>query len=128
MRLFRRRVKNNADSPAAARGPTEMMFPDCFRDGMLRGTKLIATRPSVFGEVGGRFSAFGCEFVIIDVKEFALGLVAKYLHRAEGCSSEEDFIDAWGRQYPDAGYDSARTVYVHLFTKAGPESNEPLCR
>jgi len=78
------------------------------------------------GEVGIRFLAFASNSRLIDVRNVALGLVAAYLYRPEGFASKEDFIESWCEQHPEIGYQPARTVYVHLFVKAGAAQRKRL--
>ncbi len=119
MKLFRWGSRKRAETGPGGKLP-QMALPERFRASVLDSTKLIASMPFRFGEVGSHFVAFDSEFVLIDVRESTLGLVTKCLYRAEGYAAEEDFIEGWARQYPDLGYRPEQVVYVHLFTKAGP--------
>ena len=95
-------------------------MPEHFRRSMLDGTKLSAVLPEPWAAVGAHFAAFGCEFIIVDVRETSLGLAAACLYRSEGFETREDFIESWSERYPNRGYRPDHHVYVHLFVKARP--------
>ena len=96
---------------------SEVTFQESFRNAILSSTKLATTRPQRLGEVGSRFVAFGQKFVIVNVEELPLGLVAAFLYRAEGFETREAFIDFWCQLCPDMDYRPDQIVCFHLFMK-----------
>jgi hypothetical protein len=70
-------------------------FLEHFKESMLNGTKTMTTRSKRYGWKGDTFDAFGATFQIEKVYKAALSWIAKYCWQAEGCSSEQDFIDVW---------------------------------
>lgn len=116
--IFRRSMGSwGMDGVVSGKKVPEVSFPAALREAILDGTKLVSSRPLPFGEVGDHFTVFGHEFVLLEVKELSLSLVAAYLYRVEGYTSELEFVESWLRLYPEIGYHPDQTVYVHMFAK-----------
>lgn len=100
----------------------EIPFSEQFRDPMLRGRKNFTTRNKRYGKAGDTFPAFGAGFVLQKVTKIPLGYVARFLYRGEGFDTPEAFIRCWQKLHPRKGYVPGQSVYVHFFTKDGPNS------
>jgi hypothetical protein len=93
----------------------------CPRVAFLDSARLVTTLSEAPGEVGSNFAAFGREFVIVDVTQLPLGLVAAILSTGpRGSGPEKLFIEYWRHQmYPETEYAPDETVYLHVFRNAG---------
>ena len=95
----------------------EIPFKEPFRDSMLAGTKQCTSRTRRYGHVGDTFSAFGADFVLTNIVKLPLADVASMLHRQEGFSSQEAFIELWAKIHPRKGWVPQQQVWVHWFRK-----------
>ena len=84
---------------------------------MLTSLKVATTRTKPYGRVGDCFLAFGTQFIITNVIETTLEIVAFDYHRAEGFNSVEGFIKCWEAIHPVKGWQPGQNVYLHLFEK-----------
>lgn len=90
-------------------------FQEQWRDKILKGEKTCTTRTKAYGKKGDGFFAFDKAFVLRQVEEMTLDMVANLLYHAEGCSEPGAFVGVWNILHPNKGYIPNQRVYVHWF-------------
>ena len=82
---------------------------------MVTRRKIMTSRSKQYGVPGDTFEAFDCQFILTDVRDEALGVVATEFFHEEGCDSKEEFIAIWNSIHPRVGYSDSQRVYLHEF-------------
>lgn len=92
-------------------------FRDDFRDALCSGAKTMTTRTARHAEPGDTFQAFGADFEVLRVLRTTLAVVKLAYWREEGTASPVEFERIWRAIHPRAGFDPAKTVYLHEFRR-----------
>lgn len=82
---------------------------------VLDGHKTCTSRRRLFGSEGDWFSINKRTFVITNVSSCPLGYIAKNMHKQEGFSDPEGFINKWNQIHHLRRYDPYQTVWLHEF-------------
>jgi hypothetical protein len=90
-----------------------------FKDRMLSGKKTSTTRPRRYGRPGDWFRAFGAIFILTEVYQAHLNVVAFTCYGEEGFNSSDEFRTCWNKLHPNVTFEERpnRTVYLHRFTR-----------
>lgn len=90
-------------------------FLSGFEYALLSGKKTKTARTKRCGTPGDTFEAFGAEFMLDEVKDEALGVVATEFYKQEGCDSKLEFIAIWNSLHQRLGYSESQRVWLHTF-------------
>ena len=96
-------------------------FQDKWKDKILKGEKVCTTRTKVYGKKGDGFILYDKTWVLRQVEEVTLDMVACLLYKAEGCSNAGEFVGVWNTLHPIKGYRPSQRVFLHWFE---PNTNE----
>lgn len=90
-----------------------------FKEPMLSGKKTMTTRPKKYGQPGDWFKAFGATFLLTEVYQVHLNLVAFTCYNEEGFNSPQEFRECWDKLHPHVTFEEKpnRPVYLHRFVQ-----------
>ena len=96
---------------------TEINIP--FNDwskGRLQERKKWATsRNKRYGMKGDTFTIDDERYELTLVKKIPLFVIARDYYDAEGCSTENEFIELWKSIHPKLGWTKFKEVWIHFF-------------
>jgi len=92
-------------------------FREQFREAMVNDQKTMTCRSKRYGDPDDHFEIFDNCFRLLAVYKQQLGYIAYHSFKAEGCSSQEEFINIWNELHPRKKFHPNTWVYVHVFAR-----------
>jgi len=95
----------------------EIPFLPEFESALRDGRKTATSRSKRYGNPGDQFTAFGMEFLIMEVRQEKLADISLFYYGVEGLGSPAEFIAIWRRIHPRKEFDPEREVWFHRFKR-----------
>lgn len=94
-----------------------IQFNKQMREKVALNLKQSTTRKYRAGKIGDNFFIGMTEFILLDVMETKLAIVARDFYAEEGFSWPQEFVKFWMQIYHLKDWNPDETVYIHWFAE-----------